>query len=293
MHLNIFVSPKCFLHCDGCYSYSREENCNSFANTNIIVNFLSYAYNYGINKVTFCGGDPLTRLDIIDLLRRVKDIGYIISIDTVGTNLISNIYNNRGYLLYNQINPSELAKYVDVIGIPIDGSNSEIINLFRKSKDDILSEQLLICKKLSEYKIKICINTVVHKGNVNDSLELSKIMNRLDFIEKWQLFKFIPSGKFGMLNKNKFFLTQKEFKEFEKVIKENYKYEDRLQFKDEKVRNKLYMMIDNSGNAWKSIFENEKVSGIRNIVGNIKRKEDWDNIIHNLNYINDRGDKNE
>ena len=70
MHLNIFVSRKCFLYCKGCYSFSRTEKCEQTVPTDTIVAFLKYAYNKGINKVTLCGGDPLTRKDILDLLKK-------------------------------------------------------------------------------------------------------------------------------------------------------------------------------------------------------------------------------
>lgn len=55
MHLNIFVSQKCFLYCKGCYSFSRTEKCGQIVPTKTIVEFLQYAYNKGIDKVTLCG----------------------------------------------------------------------------------------------------------------------------------------------------------------------------------------------------------------------------------------------
>lgn len=94
MHLNIFVSQKCFLYCKGCYSFSRIEKCGQFISTKTLVSFLKFAYNKGINKVTLCGGDPLTRKDIIELLKQIKSIGYLISLDTVGTSIIKSIKNN-------------------------------------------------------------------------------------------------------------------------------------------------------------------------------------------------------
>lgn len=74
MHLNIFVSQKCFLYCKGCYSFSRTEKCDQIVPTETIVAFLKYAYNKGIDKVTLCGGDPLTRKDIIRLLKQIKKL---------------------------------------------------------------------------------------------------------------------------------------------------------------------------------------------------------------------------
>ena len=50
------------------------------------------------------------------------------------------------------------------------------------------------------------------------------------------------------------------------------------------VRNKLYMLIDNSGNAWVSDYSQELLNDYnsdfynRNIVGNITRRSDWTKI---------------
>lgn len=72
-----FCKPKLFLHCKGCYSYSREEKKGKQVPTDKLVEFLDFAYNEGTRKVTLCGGDPLTREDIITLLERIKKLGLI------------------------------------------------------------------------------------------------------------------------------------------------------------------------------------------------------------------------
>ena len=77
MNLNIFVSQRCLISCKGCYSFSRTEKCGQMIPTENIVSFLKYAYNKGQRKVTLCGGDPLTRQDIMNLLKKIKSIGYI------------------------------------------------------------------------------------------------------------------------------------------------------------------------------------------------------------------------
>ena len=50
MHLNIFASQSCFLHCKGCYSYSREEKKGKQVPTDKLVEFLDFAYNEGTRK---------------------------------------------------------------------------------------------------------------------------------------------------------------------------------------------------------------------------------------------------
>lgn len=281
MHLNIFVSQKCFLYCKGCYSFSRIEKCNQMIPTDNLISFLKYAYEQGIKSVTLCGGDPLTRNDIIDLLKQLKNIGYTISLDTVGTSIIKP-YGKNG----KTKSAKELAQFVDNIGIPIDGSTTEIFKLFRQTDSDLLTEQLKICEELHKYNANICINTVVHKGNLSDVYELTSLINKLDYIKKWQIFQYAPLGKYGILNREKFEITEEEFNDYKSNVLSIIKSSKKVQFKDYNVRNRAYVLVDNSGNAWipiydKKIFNNKELKiEKRKLIGNIKNKYDWDKICY-------------
>lgn len=282
MHLNIFVSQKCFLYCKGCYSFSRVEKCGQIIPTEKIVSFLKYAYKNGTRKVTLCGGDPLTRKDIIDLLKKIKKIGFKISLDTVGTSIIRAIKQN-GNTIIKKTSAKQLAKLVDNIGIPIDGSTTEIIKLFRQSNSNILDEQIQICEQLRKYNANICINTVVHKGNLNDACNLANLIKNLDYINQWQIFQYAPMGKYGLLNRDQFEISEADFNRYKSnvlsVIANN-----NIQFKTFKERNNIYMIIDNSGNAWIPIYDKkvfkDKTLKIeeRKLIGNINNINDWDKI---------------
>lgn len=274
MHLNIFVSQQCFCYCSGCYSFSREEKCDHILSTNVILKFLKYAYKSGIKRITLCGGDPLTRSDIIELLSEIKNIGYYISLDTLGTPIVKAIQIKNRKI--NKINVKLLSKLVDKIGIPIDGSNSEIINYFRNSNKDIFNQQLVICEKLNDYNANICVNVVVNRGNLNDIDGMVNLINELDYIGKWQFFQFVPSGKYGLINRKKIKINDLEFEYYKKNIIKKAKYKENLEFKSIKDRDEKYILIDNSGNAW--LYSTQEHSFNRKIIGNIKNKKDWKKI---------------
>lgn len=283
MHLNIFVSSKCFTYCKGCYSYSREEKINQIVDTKIIIDFLKYAYCKGLKKVTFCGGDPLTRADIINLLKQTKEIGYKINLDTVGTTIIKDAY--LGNKKISQIDASKLTKYVDTISIPIDGSNNSIINTFRSiNSNNNLENILKICEKLHAHGGNISINTVVHRQNIKDAEQLANLLNTLNYINEWQLFKYIPSGLYGYLNRKQFSITDNEYNTFKHTVLKNYKSKNKVIFKDENKREKLYLLVDNSGNVWIPNFANYQKENHNNriILGNINNQNDWDSIINIL-----------
>ena len=276
MHLNVFVSQECFSYCSGCYSFSREEKNKQYLSTDIIIKFLKYAFEHGIHKVTLCGGDPLTRNDIFDLLLKIKKIGYYISLDTLGTIIIKDmIVAGR---IVKKIDVKKFVNLVDMIGIPIDGSDDKTINYFRNSHDNIFKEQLSICDELNRYNANICINTVVNKGNLDDAKKISSLINKMNYVKKWQFFQFIPSGKYGFLNRKKFEITNLQFLQFKNEILENvFRNKDRIEFKSIKMRNSLYSIIDNSGNVWIS-KTNEVELNNRKIIGNIKNVDDWEKI---------------
>lgn len=276
MHLNIFVSPKCFCYCSGCYSLSRQESCKNPLSSKIIVKFLKYAFANGIYKVTLCGGDPLTRNDILSLLKKIKKIGFYISIDTMGTTIVRNA--KIGNYTFKKIDVDKLVEYVDMIGIPIDGTDDKTINYFRNSFTGVYNEQLLICDVLHSKGANLCINTVLNKGNVNEIEKLTVLINNLQYIKKWQFFEFVPSGIVALANRSKFELDKGEFSKCQSYIIDNCTNENlKLEFKTISSRNSLYMLIDNSGYAW--IFsENNNKKNDRKIIGNIKNKNDWEKI---------------
>ncbi|MEI3395976.1 MAG: hypothetical protein V8R82_09975 [Clostridia bacterium] len=59
---------------------------------------------------------------------------------------------------------------------------------------DIVNQQLDICEELHKAGANICINTVAHKGNLEDAKELAKLIKGLDYIYKWQVFQYQPLG---------------------------------------------------------------------------------------------------
>jgi molybdenum cofactor biosynthesis enzyme MoaA len=71
--INLSVARSCFVRCSGCYNHFGKHA--ALASSDEILASLRYAYERGIRKVTLCGGDPLARADILDLLMRIRVVG--------------------------------------------------------------------------------------------------------------------------------------------------------------------------------------------------------------------------
>ncbi len=283
LSLNISVARSCFVQCLGCYNHFG--NTPNLTSTENILSFLSAAKDRGFTKVTLCGGDPLSRPDIINLLQKIKSLNFFISLDTVGTPILGEaktIFYGSSFI--PKVDEADIAKYVDLVGIPLEGPSNEIIDLFRTRRPNQFDEQILILKKLSAAQAKICINTVVHKGNIYHIEEMLPIVSSFNGIKKWQLFQFMPIGPLGYKNRNIYEVNDEDFFLLkDKIIQHNApppKHVN-LEFKAKAERKGNYMFIDSEGLAW---------------VPNITMNEKWDEqkdtthkrlVIGDLNILED------
>lgn len=288
LSLNISVARSCFVKCLGCYNHFG--NSPNLISTDNILYFLSAAKKRKFTRVTLCGGDPLSRPNIIDLLKKIKTLGFFISLDTVGTPILDEVKTIfYGSSLIPKVNEADIAKYVDLVGIPLDGPSNEIINLFRTERTNQFDEQTLILNKLSAVQAKICINTVVHQGNINYIEKMLPIVTDFDGIKKWQLFQFMPIGPLGYKNRNTYEISDEDFFLLKNKMT---KYKDRLlkhidlEFKAKAERKGNYMFVDSEGLAWvpnigmdEEWNECKDTTHKRLIIGDINILEDHEKIL--------------
>ena len=82
-----------------------------------------------------------------------------------------------------------------------------------------------------------------------------------------------------------FEISEEEFNDYKSRILKTFNNKNKVQFKAFKDRNNIYMLVDNSGNAWVPIYDKEQMSinnEERKIIGNITNISDWDNIVYYL-----------
>ncbi len=244
--LNLSVGRACFTRCDGCYNFFGKSV--SLPPNGTILRFLDYAWERGVSKVTLCGGDPLSRPDIVPLVRSIKALGFHISLDTVGSNLLGptqTIFYGRNVVA--KIDARELAALVDVLGIPLDGISEDSIAKFRTGRPGILSEQLAILELLSRSDAKICVNTVVHKENAAEISSIGLLISRFAGVRRWQLFQFSPTGPLGFTNRERFEISPRRFSRLVRGLSIDGVIIDA---KSNARRKHSYLLIDSDGLAW-------------------------------------------
>ena len=287
--LIIAAGKGCFTSCKGCYQFFGKKQ----ASTEDLLNFvIQYKKMFNLKKITLAGGDPMTRRDIVELVNELFKLNIDIYMDTVGKNFVgqSNIvFNDNGQAAY--INPQKLKSKIKKIGIPLDGSNTNIINTFRNKIT--LEEIEKIIKILNDNNYNICINTVVNKNNIDDLEKIFEKIKKYKNISNWQLFQYSPIGTLGFKNRNLFEIDDLLFEEKIQELTKNNNTNIIIEGKSNTYRKLNYILINSDGIVWQPsynvsnlTFENEDANDDKNIIGTIYDKDIYTKIKKHLNNIN-------
>ena len=273
--INLCIAKHCFITCKGCYNNFCNESEISYKE---IKNFLKYAKSKGLEKVTLSGGDPLTRKDLKKIIKECNKLNLKVNLDTVGLAFTKSRIVPATRQKVNKFSNLNIIKKINSIGIPLDGSNNDIISTFRIYKGNLFNEIVEELELFDKLNIKVCINTVLHKQNINDIKEIYNILIKYRCVKKWQIFQFMPIGPLGSKNANLYTIDSNEFQHAkDKIENLNKNSKIIINFKSAKERAYNYMLVDSNGLAYKVDLNNniEKF-------GKINDRNTWDNILNNL-----------
>lgn len=120
---------------------------------------LESIYKLGVRWITFGGGEPLVRKDIVEILRSAKHLGFVVYLSTTGTNI-------------ERI--KDIEQYVDHINLSFDGP-PEIHNHIRGTGSyQRLFEVLGFCKQKSISISFLCVISLLNIGAIDYVLEKSR-----------------------------------------------------------------------------------------------------------------------
>ncbi len=235
----------CFVACPGCY--------NNFARTLVATStvhrFAELLHReLGVKKITVGGGDPLTRPDIEDLVSGLREIGLTIHLDTVGTAFLRDAeIRFMGQGKVRRVDVDSLMRSVDQIGIPLDGSTDDVVRRFRKfgSVDD----QLAILDLMDSVDAAVCVNTVVHQGNIDDLESIAEQVEHHPAVRRWQLFQFMPSGPLGSRHAASLSVSPADFERAVSTLAGALP-EITVSVKSNSNRKNAYLLIDGAGAVW-------------------------------------------
>ena len=172
------LSPICNMDCKFCFANWRENRKQLPFEK--VISIIDKLKEYGIKAINLTGGDPLLRNDIVEICKYCKDNDIMTIISTNGIELLKN---------------KEVLNYIDSINLPLDSYNSAIHNEMRpcavKNHHQLILE-LIDYINQNHSNIKIKINTMVGKLNINEVIKIGELIDGK--IYSWKLSKFLSSG---------------------------------------------------------------------------------------------------
>lgn len=273
--INLCISNRCFVKCKGCYNnFCKEKEEISYER---VEKFLEYAKINGLSKVTLSGGDPLAREDISKIIKKCLELDLKVNVDTTGITLLSDKKIFKQKETIPQFKDIKLLTKISNIGIPLDGSNNEIISKFRISDDNLYEKTIDLLEFFEKQNIKICINTVFHQGNMNDMKNIYEILKKYNCIKKWQVFQYMPIGPLGKKNELIFKVDAEDFEQQKEYFELLNNDKMKIEFKSAQQRSSSYMLVNSIGTAYKVDLDNKIET-----FGNIGDNKTWNNILKNL-----------
>ena len=164
-YLRISVTDRCNLRCVYCMPECGVENLEhkEILTFKEIIRIVEVASQLGIRRIKITGGEPLVRKDIVNLVRRIKNIDDIEEV-TMTTN---------GVFLGDMAESLHVAG-LDCVNISLDTLNSKSFN--RITRRDCFYKVIFALKKAVDCGIKTKINCVpIAELNGNDFDDILKI----------------------------------------------------------------------------------------------------------------------
>jgi MoaA/NifB/PqqE/SkfB family radical SAM enzyme len=169
-----------------------------------------------------------------------------------------------------------VAANVDLIGIPLDGSSDAVSQQFRKLSS--VEDQREILRLLDAVNARVCVNTVVHRGNTSDLAAVADTICRHRSVVEWQLFQFMPIGPLGFKNRARYEIDADAYVTAVAAARRRLRELASsvcLVAKSGAARKHRYLLIDSDGNLWMpqqatgDAWSGDDANDRRLIVGNI------------------------
>lgn len=227
MELCWLTTEKCNQHCNYCDRFLDQGRLSTDDYLNIVEKLISY----GVKQLTFGGGESL-------LLDCFADIVQKCALNGIRLKLVTN-----GQLLPKN---ADLIPYFHEITLSLDSVDSATNEALGRGADHFDNVQRAISViKAKDNKVRININTVVTKLNINDVKCLGDTIKNWT-VHQWRIFRFCPLRGTALLNRAAFEITDEQFLALCEDLKQN-EFNCLVQFRNYEDMDKGYLLITPKG----------------------------------------------
>jgi len=155
---SVIFTPGCNFSCPACHAKKIIEGKNSFDEKEIIELLERRAKQYELKRLTISGGEPTLQKDLIDFLKKCKNIELLVKLDTNGSN------------------PEKLQelleeKLVNYVAMDIKGPEGFYdILAGRKVNIKEIEESIKLVQKFPDYEFRTTIVPVIIEEKINYEL---------------------------------------------------------------------------------------------------------------------------
>jgi len=161
-----------------------------------------------LDGIVITGGEPTMHIDLIDFMRRVKQRGVLVKLDSNGTHpdILKKIISERlvDYIAMDIKAP--LATYSTVVARPVD------VLAIKKSIDLLMSSHI-------PYEFR----TTVVKGQLHPK-DIEQIGKEITGAQKYYLQRFVPTKILNPQFKKKVTYSDEEFNHFQEIMQKYVTY---------------------------------------------------------------------
>ena len=219
------ITARCNQNCKYCHRFLNIMDLTYEENLEILNNL----ENSGVTSITWTGGEALLLNGVDELLKISHEKG------------IKNKIITNGKLLTKE-RIDKIYKYLDSITLSIDSIDNDINYLLGRGQNHFEEiKEILDYIKGKNYDVKMRINSVVCKNNVNNFEDLTNFLNNYN-IYSWRIFKFMPLREKAVINKESFDIPLSIYDKVVSYIKTNSNIEN-IDTRIEEDMEKKYVLI--------------------------------------------------
>jgi pyruvate formate lyase activating enzyme len=170
-----------------------------------VIEFLKNRKNI-LDGVVITGGEPTLQPDLVDFIKKIKENGYAVKLDTNGSNpaIIKKLIDN---------------KLIDYVAMDLKGPFDKYPVICGYLNKNIIQESIeMLMNNKIEYEFRSTILPYFH--NLNDIREMAKMISGA---EKFTLQSFRPGNTWDKKLKKEKSFSKEQLEEFEAIFKKQVK----------------------------------------------------------------------